>query len=264
MAGESKAKVIPLHSNSGRTSAQRRAAAARAESSRRHPSLLSDPGRRASAEQIAAVVREIDQRRGAVTGAEDRPSEAAKRIGAIAEFVRKRMIGDYTVDEFGFDSHLNNAIVLPLLRVLFQVVVPGRGQRDREPADDRRGAGGRQPRRRAAVRRTDDRRWRCTTSTRRTGTCACWPPTWCSTCRWSVSRAQGRPHHGVHRRRAPAAGRRRADRGLPRGLQGAGQALQGSLQAAALRPRRVRLGRAARPRRRSCRARSSAPRRSTR
>src|SRR6476659_3071296 len=67
VAGESKAKVIPLHSNSGRSTAQRRAAAARAESSRRHPSLLSDGGSRASAEQIAAVVREIDHRRGAVS-----------------------------------------------------------------------------------------------------------------------------------------------------------------------------------------------------
>jgi 1-acyl-sn-glycerol-3-phosphate acyltransferase len=123
VAGESKAKVIPLHSNSGRTSAQRRAAAARAENSRRHPSLLSDSGGRASAEQIAAVVREIDHRRGAVTGtpaAEDTPSEAAKRIGAIAEFIRKRMMGDYTVDEFGFDPHLNNAIFLPLQRVFFK------------------------------------------------------------------------------------------------------------------------------------------------
>ncbi|HEX4558870.1 MAG TPA: 1-acyl-sn-glycerol-3-phosphate acyltransferase, partial [Mycobacterium sp.] len=123
MAGEPKAKVIPLHTNSGRSSAQRRAAAARAETSRRHPSLLSDPGGRASAEQIAAVVREIDQRRGAVTGTppnEEAPSELAKRIAGIAEFVRKRMMGDYTVDEFGFDQHLNDAIFLPLLRVFFK------------------------------------------------------------------------------------------------------------------------------------------------
>src|SRR5262249_4023273 len=64
----------------------------------------------------------IDQRRGAVTGAptvEETPSELAKRIAAVAEFIRKRMMGDYTVDEFGFDQHLNNAIFLPLLRVLF-------------------------------------------------------------------------------------------------------------------------------------------------
>ena len=123
MAGESKAKVIPLHSNSGRSTAQRRAAAARAESSRRHPSLLSDGGSRASAEEIAAVVREIDQRRGGVSGtaaADETPSELARRIAAGAEFIRKRMMGDYTVDEFGFDPHLNDAIFLPLLRVFFK------------------------------------------------------------------------------------------------------------------------------------------------
>jgi 1-acyl-sn-glycerol-3-phosphate acyltransferase len=122
VGGESKAKVIPLHSNSGRSAAGRRAAAARAESSRRHPSLLTDSGGRASAEQIAAVVREIDQRRGSVGGAataEETPTELAKRIAAVAEFIRKRMMGDYTVDEFGFDPHLNDAIFLPLLRGIF-------------------------------------------------------------------------------------------------------------------------------------------------
>ena len=122
VAGEPKAKVIPLHSNSSRSSAARRAAAARAEGSRRHPSLLTDSGGRASAEQIAAVVREIDQRRGAVSGAsavEETPSELAKRIASVAEFIRKRMMGDYIVDEFGFDPHLNDAIFLPLLRGLF-------------------------------------------------------------------------------------------------------------------------------------------------
>ena len=122
MAGEPKAKVIPLHSNSGRSSAARRAAAQRVDGSRRHPSLLADPNNHASAEQIAAVVREIDQHRGAAAGmpAEDAtPTELAKRIASVADFIRKRMMGDYTVDEFGFDPHLNDAIFLPLLRVFF-------------------------------------------------------------------------------------------------------------------------------------------------
>ncbi|MGV0740830.1 lysophospholipid acyltransferase family protein [Mycolicibacterium sp. XJ870] len=122
MAGEPKAKVIPLHGNPNRASAQRRAAQ-RSESARRHPSVLADPGTRASAEQIAAVVREIDERRGAASGgpaAEESPTELAKRIAAASEFIRKRMAGDYGVDEFGFDEHLNNAIFLPLLRVFFQ------------------------------------------------------------------------------------------------------------------------------------------------
>jgi 1-acyl-sn-glycerol-3-phosphate acyltransferase len=118
---ESKAKVIPLHSNTGRASAQRRAA--RAESTRRHPSLLDESGRRASAEQVAAVIHEIDEHRGSVPGGDgvdEGPNELAQRIGAVGEFLRKRMSGDYTVDEFGFDKHLNDAIFLPLLRGLFR------------------------------------------------------------------------------------------------------------------------------------------------
>ena len=119
MAGESKAKVIPLHSNSTRAAAQRRAS--KRDATLRHPSLLTDPGTRASAEQIAAVVREIDQHRFAASGAPaaDEPNELAQRIGAASDFIRKRMTGDYRVDEFGFDPHLNNAMFLPLLRTLF-------------------------------------------------------------------------------------------------------------------------------------------------
>jgi 1-acyl-sn-glycerol-3-phosphate acyltransferase len=121
VAGESKAKVIPLHSNSSRAVAARRAAQ-RAEAARRHPSLLSDPGTRASAEDIAAVVREIDARRGASASGRggEAPNELAQRISAIADFVSKRLTGDYTVDEFGFDPLFNNALVLPLLRFFFQ------------------------------------------------------------------------------------------------------------------------------------------------
>ena len=92
MAGEPKAKVIPLHSNSGRGAAQRRAAAQRADAARRHPSLLTDPTGRASAEEIAAVVREIDQHRPGSPGAPEgdtTPTELAKRIAAAADFLRK-------------------------------------------------------------------------------------------------------------------------------------------------------------------------------
>jgi 1-acyl-sn-glycerol-3-phosphate acyltransferase len=120
VSGESKAKVIPLYGSSGRNAARR--AAQRADSARRHPSLLTDPGSAASAEQVAAVVREIDQHRSGGAGAaavEQTPTELANRIAAVAEFVRKRMSGDYTVDEFGFDPHLNSNVFLPVLRVLF-------------------------------------------------------------------------------------------------------------------------------------------------
>ena len=121
VAGESKAKVIPLHGNSNRSAARR--AAARSDSARRHPSVLADPGSRATAEQIAAVVHEIDQARGGASGqsgTDDGPSELAKGIAAVSEFVRTRMAGEYSVDEFGFDPHITNAIFLPLLRTFFR------------------------------------------------------------------------------------------------------------------------------------------------
>ncbi len=120
MAGDSKAKVIPLHWNSGRAAAAATRIGA-VEAARRHPSLLSDAGQHASAEDIAAVVREIDAHRGGAgaAGQATTPNELARRISAVADFVRSRITGDYAVDEFGFDPHFNDALVMPLLRTLF-------------------------------------------------------------------------------------------------------------------------------------------------
>src|ERR1700684_4018962 len=122
MAGDSKAKVIPLHGNSGRAAAQRRAGP-RAQASRQHPSLLSEPDTQASADEIAAVVREIDQHRrvaGSRSEAEQPSNELAQKVTAVADFLRHRLAGDYSVDEFGFDPHFNEAIVRPLLRFFFK------------------------------------------------------------------------------------------------------------------------------------------------
>jgi 1-acyl-sn-glycerol-3-phosphate acyltransferase len=85
--------------------------------------LLSDPHGGASAEQIAAVVREIDEHRraGGSTSSSDAPlNEFAQQVAAVTGFFRQRLTGDYTVDEFGFDPHFNNAIVRPLLRFFFK------------------------------------------------------------------------------------------------------------------------------------------------
>ena len=93
------------------------------QASRQHPSLLSEPGTRASADQIAAVVREIDQHRRAAGGnirSQEPGNELAHKVSAVAEFLRHRLTGDYHVDEFGFDPHFNDAIVRPLLRFFFK------------------------------------------------------------------------------------------------------------------------------------------------
>lgn len=115
MAIESDANVIPLHSNSSRIAVSRRNAL-RAEAARRHPSLLADPDRE-PADGLTAVVHEFGAPR--TDDAADEPNELGRRIGALAEFLRKRLSGDYVVDDFGFDRHLNEGVFLPTLRVLF-------------------------------------------------------------------------------------------------------------------------------------------------
>ena len=108
MADDAKAKVIPLHKHSG--------------SLRRHPSTLAGPAERVSAKQAAAVVRELDERRGghgALAASGPEPSEFSRRVADVVAFLRERITGDYQVDEFGFDPHFNEAVVLPLLRVFF-------------------------------------------------------------------------------------------------------------------------------------------------
>ncbi len=122
MAGESKAKVIPLHANSGRAASQRRTVQRNA-GSRRHPSLLTGADAQSAAHELADVVRDIDERRRiSGTGLETQASvnELAQRVGAIAQFLRQRLTGDYHVDDFGFDPHFNDAIVRPLLRFFFR------------------------------------------------------------------------------------------------------------------------------------------------
>ena len=129
------------------------------------------------------------------------------------------------------------------LLVPLPLLVPLRGRGDRERPGHRRGAARRQPRRRAPARRVDDRQ---------------------GDPGGAPAPAQAPPHRrallqglsvllhvrGQDRRRprppgqrpAPAARRAAARARLPRGRQGDGQALQGPLQAAPLRPRRLRRG----------------------
>ena len=114
MAGDSKAKVIPLHADTrGKSRAAQRANASRRQTSAKTADSTSD-----SAEQIEAVIREFEQRR--AEASEPTPGELVARIAGAADFLRKRLAGDYTVDEFGFDPQYNDAVVLPVLRFFFE------------------------------------------------------------------------------------------------------------------------------------------------
>lgn len=43
----------------------------------------------------------------------------AGQIADTAAFLRRRITGDYDVDEFGYDKHLSDSVLLPLLRPLY-------------------------------------------------------------------------------------------------------------------------------------------------
>jgi 1-acyl-sn-glycerol-3-phosphate acyltransferase len=107
MTGE-KAKVIPLHADSSRAGVR---ASQRASAARRHPSASTAE----ATEGVEAVIREFDQRR----GTEPDPNDLVSRIAGLADFLRKRLTGDYAVDEFGFDPEYNDAVVLPTLRFFY-------------------------------------------------------------------------------------------------------------------------------------------------
>lgn len=106
MAGESKAKVIPLHARSGRVGTRVR-----------RPGSALPKAPTGSDEEIQAVISEFEQRRAGTP--EPAPSDLAKRISGVADFFRKRLTGDYAVDEFGFDPQYNDAVVLPALRFFY-------------------------------------------------------------------------------------------------------------------------------------------------
>ncbi len=48
------------------------------------------------------------------------PSGLEERVGEFADFLRRRLTGQYGVDEFGFDPDLTDHVVLPLLRPLYE------------------------------------------------------------------------------------------------------------------------------------------------
>ena len=108
MTGE-KAKVIPLHADPGRAASR---SAQRAGALRRHPSVAPPPS---AEENIDAVIRELDQHR-----TDSASNDLVARIAGLADFLRKRLTGDYSVDEFGFDPQYNDAVVLPTLRFFYE------------------------------------------------------------------------------------------------------------------------------------------------
>ena len=168
--------------------------------------------------------------------------DVERQVAGTLAFLRRRLSGDYTVDEFGFDEDFTEHAYLPLLRPLYRswfrvevrgienipaeggalVVANHSGTIALDSLMTQVAVHDEHPAHRHLRMLGADLVFQ--TPVRRRGG------------------PQERLDPGGQRRRRAAAGLRRAGRCLARGLQGRRQAVQRALQAAAVRPRRVRLG----------------------
>ncbi len=221
--------VIPLHADDP---GEPRGAAA-ASAGRRPPTPAAGRRRwRAEPEQAPAP----DEEPGPGLGA---------GAGRAAGLPAPPAAGDYPVDDFGFDPDLTDNVLLPALRPLYR---GGSGSR-RSACTTCPATGG-------ALVVANHSGTLPLDSLMTVGRAARRPPAATAPAhagrRPDVPAAGARRagpqagrHAGLQPGRRAAAVRRRAGRGLAGGLQGHRQAVPGPLQAAALRPRRLRLGRAA-------------------
>jgi 1-acyl-sn-glycerol-3-phosphate acyltransferase len=121
------ARVIPLHGNNGSaTPGSRRRDARQALAESRPPAEPAestgpagggsvDPPEATEAEQAAA---EATPERPSVVG--DPDPDVVDRLADLVAFARRRLTGEYEVDEFGFDAELTDRVLLPPLRQLYQ------------------------------------------------------------------------------------------------------------------------------------------------
>lgn len=56
----------------------------------------------------------------AAQGAGLSPDEIERRIAATLAFIRRRIDGDYSVDEFGYDEHFAENVIFPMLRPIYK------------------------------------------------------------------------------------------------------------------------------------------------
>ncbi|GAA4119259.1 hypothetical protein GCM10022415_19140 [Knoellia locipacati] len=56
----------------------------------------------------------------AAQGAGISPEEIERRIAATLAFLRRRLEGDYSVDEFGYDEHFAEHVIFPMLRPIYR------------------------------------------------------------------------------------------------------------------------------------------------
>jgi 1-acyl-sn-glycerol-3-phosphate acyltransferase len=126
------AKVIPFDDDRSRGSSVQRPARRRSSGSRRKGTEsalvrevqpLSD---RVSAQDDVQVTREeqpeqAEQRQsGQTPSASDQGGDLERRIAGGLAFLRRRLTGDYEVEDFGYDAELTDQVLMSLLRPVYE------------------------------------------------------------------------------------------------------------------------------------------------
>ena len=55
-----------------------------------------------------------------VAGQGDASAELSEQFASLLSFARRRMTGDYEIDEFGYDQELNETVLMPMARLLYR------------------------------------------------------------------------------------------------------------------------------------------------
>ena len=118
--GPDGARIVPLHAPQTPAAARPRRSRTRAEPRRAVRRSGTPPVHPVpEAPTVADPVETGTDDPGRVDGGELPPDWEATLADALA-FLRRRLTGDYGVDEFGFDADLTDSVILPLLRPLYR------------------------------------------------------------------------------------------------------------------------------------------------
>ncbi len=111
------ARVIPIGKDpKGRSSRRRKSAAPRPTGAQ---TAARTPRGRGGAAAAVAPEQEAMPERAPLPGAEPEPVAWDEKVASLLGFLRRRVTGDYPVDEFGYDRELSDRVLLAPMRTLY-------------------------------------------------------------------------------------------------------------------------------------------------
>lgn len=113
------ARVIPIKTTDGKGRPKKKAAAKRPAAKR--PAAQPSGSRSAGGSAATAAAHEEDPvvEHAPLPGAEPAPVAWDRKVADLLAFVRRRITGDYEVDEFGYDRELTDKVLSAPLRPLY-------------------------------------------------------------------------------------------------------------------------------------------------